>query len=139
MSASAAEPDNLGVENGKLAKCPSSPNCVSTQADDEEHGMAAVKYNTTSAAAMETIESVIEENFPRAKQVHTREHYLHYEFTSFLFRFVDDVEFLIDDTNKQIHFRSASRVGYSDLGANRKRMAKISRLLTSRFHSETSE
>ncbi len=139
MSASAAEPDNLGVQNGKLAKCPSSPNCVSTQADDEEHAMAAVKYNTTSAAAMETIEAVIEENFPRAKQVDSREHYLHYEFTSFLFRFVDDVEFLIDDTNKQIHFRSASRVGYSDLGANRKRMAKISRLLTSRFHSETSE
>jgi len=51
--------------------------------------------------------------------------YLHVEFRSTLFRFVDDVEFVIDEPQGLIHIRSASRVGYSDLGANRKRMEKI--------------
>jgi uncharacterized protein (DUF1499 family) len=54
-----------------------------------------------------------------------QERYIHAEFTSFLFRFVDDVEFLLDDGSKTIHVRSASRVGYSDLGVNRRRVEAI--------------
>ncbi len=54
---------------------------------------------------------------------------MHYEFTSFLLRFVDDVEFLFDDETKTIHFRSASRTGYGDLGANRRRMEEIRSLI----------
>jgi len=53
------------------------------------------------------------------------ETYLHYEATSLLLRFVDDVEFLLDDETKTIHFRSASRTGYGDLGVNRKRMEQV--------------
>ena len=53
------------------------------------------------------------------------ESYLHYEFTSLLLRFVDDVEFLFDDETKTVHFRSASRTGYGDFGVNRKRMEEI--------------
>lgn len=53
------------------------------------------------------------------------ETYLHYECTSLLLRFVDDVEFLFDEPGKIIHFRSASRVGYGDLGVNRRRMEDI--------------
>jgi uncharacterized protein (DUF1499 family) len=55
--------------------------------------------------------------------------YLHYEFTSLLLRFVDDVEFLFDDDTKTVHFRSASRTGYSDLGVNRRRMERIRSLV----------
>jgi uncharacterized protein (DUF1499 family) len=51
--------------------------------------------------------------------------YLHYEFTSLLLRFVDDVEFLFDDETRTIHFRSASRTGYGDFGVNRSRMEDI--------------
>ena len=47
--------------------------------------------------------------------------YIHAVFTSRLFRFKDDVEFYIDAAAEQVHFRSGSRVGYSDMGANRKR------------------
>jgi uncharacterized protein (DUF1499 family) len=39
--------------------------------------------------------------------------------------FVDDVEFLIDDSAKVIHVRSASRLGQSDLGVNRQRIETI--------------
>lgn len=64
---------------------------------------------------------------PRARIVEAADNYLHAEFTSALFRFVDDVEFLIDPAAHVIHFRSASRVGYSDLGANRRRMEELRR------------
>ncbi|MDE3040844.1 MAG: DUF1499 domain-containing protein, partial [Nitrospirota bacterium] len=63
------------------------------------------------------------------KLVEEDETYLHYEFTSFLLRFVDDVEFLFEDETKTIHFRSASRTGYGDLGVNRRRMEDIRKLI----------
>lgn len=61
----------------------------------------------------------------RTKLVQEGDAYLHYEFTSLLLRFVDDVEFLFDDETKTIHFRSASRTGYGDFGVNRRRMEDI--------------
>jgi uncharacterized protein (DUF1499 family) len=69
---------------------------------------------------------------PRTTIVTLEEDYIRAEFKSRIFGFVDDVEFWFDDEQKVIHFRSASRVGYSDLGANRKRMEKI----RERFHSK---
>ena len=66
---------------------------------------------------------------PRTKLVEEDEMYLHYEFTSLLLRFVDDVEFLFDDESKTVHFRSASRTGYSDLGVNRQRMEQVRSLV----------
>lgn len=64
---------------------------------------------------------------PRAQIISQTDEYLYVEFRSFLFRFVDDVEFLLNAKNRTVDFRSASRVGYSDLGANRKRMTIISK------------
>ena len=69
-------------------------------------------------------------SLPRVKLVEEDESYLHCEFTSLLFRFVDDVEFVFDDATKTLHFRSASRTGYGDLGVNRKRMEEIRRLVS---------
>jgi uncharacterized protein (DUF1499 family) len=66
---------------------------------------------------------------PRTKLVDEDESYLHYEFTSLLLRFVDDVEFLFDEATKTIHFRSASRLGHSDFGVNRKRMEQMRALV----------
>ena len=67
-------------------------------------------------------------SLPRTRLVEEDEVYLHYEFTSLVLRFVDDVEFLFDDETKTIHFRSASRTGYSDFGVNRRRMEEIRKL-----------
>lgn len=66
---------------------------------------------------------------PRTVLVEEEDDYLHYQFTSLVFRFVDDVEFLFDDATKTIHFRSASRVGYGDFGVNRRRMEDLRRRL----------
>lgn len=113
----------------QLPPCPSSPNCVSTQAKDESHAIAPFRYRKTRAEAKETLKEVIR-SLPRAKLVQEDESYLHYEFTSLLLRFVDDVEFLFDDESKTIHFRSASRTGYGDVGVNRRRMEQVRALVS---------
>ena len=64
---------------------------------------------------------------PRVTLAAERPGYLAFEFGSALFRFVDDVEFLVDDTAKEVSFRSASRVGVSDFGVNRRRMETVAR------------
>ncbi|MFO0705652.1 MAG: DUF1499 domain-containing protein [Nitrospira sp.] len=111
-----------------LAPCPSSPNCVSTQATDEGHAIAPYRYRKSRAEAKESLK-VIVQAMSRTKLVEEDESYLHYEFTSLLLRFVDDVEFLFDDESKTIHFRSASRVGYGDFGVNRRRMEELRSLI----------
>src|SRR5208283_5568669 len=104
------KPDNLGVVNGRLTDCPSSPNCVCTQGGDPEHHMEPIPFTGSPEEAMERLKAVIAA-MPRSKIVTADERYIHAEFTSRLFRFVDDVEFLIEPDTKTIHFRSASRVG----------------------------
>jgi uncharacterized protein (DUF1499 family) len=111
-----------------LAPCPASPNCVSTQAADERHAIAPLRYRKSRAEAKEGLKAAIR-SLPRTALVEEDESYLHYEFTSLLLRFVDDVEFLFDDETKTVHFRSASRTGYGDFGVNRARMEQIRALV----------
>ena len=125
MSFMASSPEGLGVTNGKLAACPDKPNCVSTQATTESQRMDPVSFEGSADNAAQRIKSAINNSFSRTRLIEEQEDYLRYEFISLIFRFVDDVEFWFDAENKQIHFRSASRVGHSDLGANRGRMSKI--------------
>ena len=112
----------------RLPPCPSSPNCVSTQTQDEGHAIAPLRYRKSRVEAKEALKEVIR-SLPRMKLTEEDESYLHYEFTSLLLRFVDDVEFLFDDETKTLHFRSASRTGYGDLGVNRKRMEQVRALV----------
>ncbi|MCP9474099.1 MAG: DUF1499 domain-containing protein [Nitrospira sp.] len=116
----------------RLAPCPSSPNCVSTQARDDRHAIAPFRYQKPRAEAKETLKEIIR-SLPRARLVEEDETYLRYEFTSLIFRFVDDVEFLFDDDAKTVHFRSASRTGYGDFGVNRSRMEEIRRLTSGKL------
>ena len=116
----------------KLTPCPSSPNCVSTQAQDEGHSIAPFRYRKSRAEAKEALKEALR-SMPRMKLVEEDETYLHYEATSLLLRFVDDVEFLFEDETTTIHFRSASRTGYGDLGANRKRMEQVRDLVGQRL------
>ncbi|HZH49303.1 MAG TPA: DUF1499 domain-containing protein [Nitrospira sp.] len=109
-----------------LSPCPSSPNCVSTlaPAEDSRHAIVPYRYRKSRVEAQEALKAAIA-TLPRTKLVEEDEAYLHYEFTSRLLRFIDDVEFVFDDEAKTIHFRSASRIGYGDYGVNRDRMEHI--------------
>ena len=117
-------PSNLGVRDGNLAACPESPNCVSSQMTDETHRIDPLPYSGSGAVALARLSAIVR-SLPRTKIVTERPDYVHAEFTSRIFRFVDDVEFLGDDRAKVIHVRSASRLGRSDLGVNRKRIELI--------------
>lgn len=113
-----------GLYGDGLHPCPSSPNCVSTAGPDESHRMAPIPYEGTADEALERLVRVIQA-MPRAEIVKQDGNYLHTVFTTRVFRFKDDVEFLVKEEPKVIEFRSASRVGYSDLGKNKSRMEEI--------------
>ncbi len=112
-------PTNLGVSAGKLAPCPETPNCVCSQSEDAEHKIEPLPY-----VDIEDIKKVVN-NMERTTIVEENENYLYAEFKSKLMGFVDDVEFQKDDINQVVHVRSASRLGKSDLGVNRKRVEAI--------------
>ncbi|WP_167631240.1 DUF1499 domain-containing protein [Mariprofundus ferrooxydans] len=117
------EPDTLGLQQGLLRLCPDSPNCVCSEAfsqADKEHAIAPVQAGETT---WERLKSRIIELGGVIKQ--DDGHYLHATFTSSLFHFVDDVELRLDSEQGLIQIRSASRVGRSDLGVNRKRVEQI--------------
>jgi uncharacterized protein (DUF1499 family) len=116
----------------KLPPCPSSPNCVSTQATDDRHAIAPFRYRKSRAEAKEALKETIR-SLPRTKLVEEDDAYLHFEFTSLIMRFIDDVEFVFDDDTKTVHFRSASRTGYGDFGVNRKRMEAVRSLTDGRL------
>jgi len=122
-------PQNIGVREGRLAPCPGSPNCVSSFAADEEHGVAALKLGPMeSDQAMDKVEEAVL-SLSGARVVKRVGPYLRAEFVSRVFRFVDDVEFLYKPEEGLLHVRSASRLGYSDLGVNRKRVERLRELL----------
>ena len=116
-------PTDIGVTDGRLAPCPDSPNCVSSQSDDQTHTIAPLLYTAEKAAAKRTVKAVVLD-MTGVRIVTDMEDYLYAEFKSKVMGFVDDVEFYFPE-EPIIHVRSASRVGYSDLGVNRKRIETI--------------
>jgi uncharacterized protein (DUF1499 family) len=124
LSALSKHPDTLGVHAGQLADCPGTPNCVCSTAGDDGHRIEPLRYTGAADAAFEKLKRIVT-NMPGATIVTGTDRYLHAEFTSRVFRFVDDVEFLLDADAGVIQVRSASRAGKSDLGVNRARVEVI--------------
>jgi len=115
-------PKSTGVIDGKLHSCPNTPNCVSSYATDSEHTIAPLHY--TSKHPLNVIQQYFSEHY-RSTVVKKTPDYMHLIITSPTMRFNDDLEFLVDKENQTIQVRSASRVGYSDLGMNRKRIEQL--------------
>jgi uncharacterized protein (DUF1499 family) len=108
----------LGVQNNQLAGCPDSPNCVCSFETRESHRVDPLRGD------LATVRRAIAQ-MPRAEIIREDGNYLYAEFTSRLMGYVDDVEFLADPVTGMVHIRSASRLGHSDLGVNRKRVEDI--------------
>lgn len=123
-------PEGLGVTDGLLKPCSSSPNCVSTQAapEDTVHYAEPIIYTGGRKDAQLSIESYML-NEGNARIVSSTLGYVHFEVTSHLVGYIDDVEFYLPEVDSVIHFRSSSRVGHSDFGVNRARFGKIQDLL----------
>ena len=110
-----------GMAEGRLTPCPDSPNCVvSEPGADEKHAIKAFPL-----AAWERLPQVVAAE--GGEIVQQSDGYIAAVFTTKIMRYKDDVEFRLDDA--AVHVRSASRVGYSDLGANRKRIESLRALL----------
>ena len=116
---------SLGKDIAALAPCRDSPNCISSLSEDPRHAMPPLPYLTSGQQSVDRLVQIVQ-GMKRAKIVSTTRNYLHVEFRSALFQFVDDVEFVLDDAARVIHFRSASRTGWYDFGVNRSRMTQIS-------------
>lgn len=123
-AATAPVPSNLGITNGQLAPCPTSPNCVTTQSGLPTQLMPALSYTDSPAEAQARLKAVVLIQ-PRTTLITERDGYLHFEFRSAMMGFIDDVEFQLDADGTTIHFRSVARLGQGDGGVNRNRMQTI--------------
>ena len=115
-------PNNLGIKNQQLQPCPSSPNCVSSFEVDKEHSIAPILFTGSENLIKKKLLTLIKQH-SNMRLVHHSGNYIYAQYTSGIMGFVDDIEFLI--TAKKVQVRSASRLGYSDLGANRNHIEMI--------------
>ena len=115
-----AAPRNLGVNDGKLAPMPKSPNAVSSQTANQAMKVDALPFVGDIRGTHQQILNCLQSTGGNKVQQDDSD-YIYTVFVTPLMRFKDDVEFYLDEAAQQVHFRSASRVGYSDMGTNRKR------------------
>jgi uncharacterized protein (DUF1499 family) len=111
----------------RVGPCPEKPNCVSSLAEDADHRVAPFLLNGPNPSWSAVRAAVAA--MPRTAIVEEGHGYLHAECTSRIFRFVDDLELLRNEAGDRVDVRSASRVGYGDMGVNRERVEKLRRAL----------
>jgi uncharacterized protein (DUF1499 family) len=131
---SGTRPDNLGVQDGRLAPPKPTPNNVNSQVDrnaDAEHYIDPLRYAGDARQAWAALRQGID-GMQRVKVVKSEPNYLYAEFSTKLMGYVDDTEFYLDGKAGVIHVRSASRLGSSDFGVNRERIESIRAKLAQR-------
>jgi uncharacterized protein (DUF1499 family) len=115
-------------KDGRLINCPDKPNCVSSfSAPTDSHYIAPIKYK---ASKVKNIGMYLKSINCDELEVSLEKGYFHYICKSKVFGFVDDIELVFDQNSELLHFRSGSRVGHSDLDANRKRVEQLKVFLT---------
>ena len=131
FSCSGQRPDHLGITDNRLAACPSSPNCISSDATDDEHKTRPFTFTVPADDAwLAAKQSVLA--LPRTRIITESSDYLHAECQSVVFGFVDDLELHLRHSDGIIAVRSASRLGHSDFGVNRNRVETLRTALIKR-------
>ena len=129
FSCSGTRPANLGIKDGRLAPCPLTPNCVSSDATDSAHAIAAFQLVAPPADAWRALRATME-SLRRVQIITATDAYIHAECSSAVFSFVDDLELHLRPSQNSIAVRSAARLGHSDFGVNRKRVESLRASLT---------
>lgn len=111
----------------ELPACPASPNCVSSQSRDS-HFIAPLAFAGPADAAFARLRETLGRR-PDTTIVSADAATIRVEFRTTL-GFVDDGLFVLDSPNSSILCRSAARVGYWDLGKNRRRLEEIRQQFT---------
>lgn len=117
-------PDTVGIKSSAFKALKETPNGVSSQTSIVERKVSPLKMKTSVPEAKEKIKNLIL-SYDNTKLLKDSDNYLHFVFTTKGFHFKDDVEFYFDSENSIIHFKSQSRIGYSDMGVNRERYEMI--------------
>lgn len=112
-----------GGGDARIIGCPPSPNCVSTVSLDEAHWIASLPFGVSPNEAFDCLLQILR-HMKRTTIMVAEEGFIHAEVRTLL-GFVDDVTFQVDSGNRTILMRSASRIGYWDLGVNRRRLEAI--------------
>ena len=131
ISCAATPPANLGVHDGRLSPCPRWPNCVSSDATDPVHAIAPLALTVPAEEAWATTQSIVA-GLARTCLIAAAPDYLHAESRSALLGFVDDLELHLRASDGLIAVRSASRLGYGDMGVNRRRVEHLRATLAQR-------
>ena len=124
LSGCSGKDPQLGLHEGRLLPCPNSPNCVVSGARDDRASIEPIAYDGSRDEALTELRRVID-TLAGAKLVSAEDGYLHVECRSRLFGFIDDIEFYLPPEEGRIEMRSAARLGYWDLGVNRRRLETI--------------
>ena len=114
----------LGINNSKLTNCPTSPNCVSSDAADADHHIEPFHLVESPVEVWRMTQTFVAA-LPRTKIITAESNYLHAECRSALFGFVDDLELHLRSEERMMAVRSAARLGYADFGVNRKRVEQL--------------
>ncbi len=131
LSYAGKRPKALGVRGARLAPCPSSPNCVSSDAAHPLHAVPSFQLISSPQEAWRAVHEVVQA-LPRTRIVTENENYLHAECRSALIGFIDDLEFHLRPAAGVIAVRSAARIGRRDFGVNRRRVEKVRATLVQR-------
>ena len=123
LSLLSRKPAVTGVLDGKLRPCPARPNCVCSEYAEEPSFVQPFRFTAPPEEAWQRMRELLQKQGGRIEE--ERVDYLRFTFATKVFRFVDDLELRIDERNGLIHMRSASRVGFSDMGLNRKRVENL--------------
>ncbi|MGZ0173808.1 MAG: DUF1499 domain-containing protein [Planctomycetales bacterium] len=118
---------NAALIDGKLRPCPDSPNCVCSEHLGTAHFVEPLEFSGDADEAWARLIGIVKQQ-PRTTMVIETADYIETRVKTRFFRFEDLLEFRLDRAVKQIHVRSASKVGSSDLGTNRRRIETLRRL-----------
>jgi uncharacterized protein (DUF1499 family) len=124
MSPSSSAIDKNQESAQGLRPCPESPNCASSYSQDPKRYVKPLPTGEDPRESFADLKKFVLDH-PRVELVSERDDYMHFTFTTSVFRFVDDVEFFLDKKQLVIHMRSASRSGYYDFGVNKRRLERI--------------
>ncbi len=123
--------DQPGLLNGKLRPCPGTPNCICSEISNEAERVPPLAIQGDPGTAWGLLQDVIA---AMGGSIESRsEDYIWATFMMPLVGFVDDVEFRLDSSHGVIQVRSASRLGYSDLGVNKARVEDIRRRMAEKY------
>ena len=117
--------DSQKVESGQLALSPKSARCISSRHENPNRRMIPMTYDGLALDEAKTILFEVLHTIPKMTVVKDEGAYVKAEAKTLVAEFFHDVEFFFDDEAKEIHFRSASRIGITDFGANKRRMQSV--------------